>query len=223
MIEDYLDTLEGTLGFDRALARRVRLEVEDHLREAVAEEPAGDPSGAERRAVARFGDPRAVARPFVALSLARHGRRSALAGILAIAGIFAAMKIRVASYAPVAPHLGGLRDVADLALLVDRFAFQTSVILALVAGLYLWRRVLPNLQRTASGRPLRGFIALHVLSTTALMVSIAADCVLTALRPTQTLIALASLAAEAAAAAALVICLSAVIRRNRSAGRLLDA
>jgi hypothetical protein len=58
VISDYLDSLVGALSFDRPLSGRVRQEVEDHLREAVAADPAGDGPEAERRAIANFGDPR---------------------------------------------------------------------------------------------------------------------------------------------------------------------
>jgi len=39
MISDYLDRLGGALSFDRALAHRVRVEIEDHLREGMAADP----------------------------------------------------------------------------------------------------------------------------------------------------------------------------------------
>jgi dsRNA-specific ribonuclease len=42
VISDYLESLVGALSFDRSLSRRVRQEVEDHLREAVAADPMGD-------------------------------------------------------------------------------------------------------------------------------------------------------------------------------------
>ena len=52
MISDYLESLVGALSFDRSLSRRVRQEVEDHLREAVAADPVRDGIEAERRAIA---------------------------------------------------------------------------------------------------------------------------------------------------------------------------
>ena len=64
MISDYLDSLVGALSFDRPLSGRVRQEVEDHLREAVAADPE-----AERRAIANFGDPRVIAAEFAMVSL----------------------------------------------------------------------------------------------------------------------------------------------------------
>ena len=99
MISDYLDSLVGALSFDRPLSGRVRQEVEDHLREAVAADPAGDGPEAERRAIANFGDPRVIAAEFAMVSLAKQTRRVGAAIILVIAGVFIAMKARVAWYA----------------------------------------------------------------------------------------------------------------------------
>jgi hypothetical protein len=61
VISDYLDSLAGALRFNRSLSGRVRQEVEDHLREAVAADPTRSGGEAERRAIARFGDPRILA------------------------------------------------------------------------------------------------------------------------------------------------------------------
>ena len=56
-VADYLDILRRELSYDPALSRRVRLEVEDHLWEAAANE-GGDAAEAQRRTIERFGDPR---------------------------------------------------------------------------------------------------------------------------------------------------------------------
>jgi hypothetical protein len=99
VISEYVDVLAAKLSFDRSLSRRVRHEVEDHLREAVAVDPAGSALEAERRAVARFGDPLDIAAQFATLSLARQTRRAGVAFVLVILAVFAAMKARVAWYA----------------------------------------------------------------------------------------------------------------------------
>ena len=96
MIEDYLDRLSRELDFDRALSCRVRQEVEDHLWEAVAARSTGDAVAAEQRAIASFGDARAIAAQFALVSLARQSRRAAAAAVLVIAAVFVAMKVRVA-------------------------------------------------------------------------------------------------------------------------------
>ena len=64
MISAYLERLGAALSFDPLLARCVRREVEDHLREAVAADPLGDGLTAERRAIANFGDPDVIAAQF---------------------------------------------------------------------------------------------------------------------------------------------------------------
>ena len=57
----YLDQLTRELSFDPSLARRMRAEAEDHLQEAVASDPMGVTTEAERRAIARFGAARDIA------------------------------------------------------------------------------------------------------------------------------------------------------------------
>ncbi len=99
MIADYLARLADTLSFDRALSRCVVHEVEDHLREAVAADPARDRLEAERRAIENFGDVRVLAAAFAAVSLARSARNASVAVVLAIAAVLLAMKARIAWYA----------------------------------------------------------------------------------------------------------------------------
>src|SRR5215468_8184598 len=99
LIDDYVERLARKLDFDRSLSRRVRQEVEDHLREAVAADTTNDVAAAERRAVANFGDADAIAAQFAVTSLATRSRRMSGASILGIAAIFIVMKGRVAWYA----------------------------------------------------------------------------------------------------------------------------
>ena len=65
-VDDYLDQLLLELRGRAGNVRRVLAEVEHHLRDAVDEELAGglEPREARRRAVERFGAPRALARQF---------------------------------------------------------------------------------------------------------------------------------------------------------------
>ena len=100
MISDYIETLVDALSFDRSLSGRVRQEVEDHLWEAVASDPRAGGPEAEQRAIANFGDPHAIAAQFAVVSLAKQTRRVSTAIILVIAGVFIAMKARVAWYMP---------------------------------------------------------------------------------------------------------------------------
>src|SRR5262249_61939521 len=94
MISNYLDALADALSFDQSLSRRVRQEVQDHLRESVAADPIDDRLEAERHAVANFGDPHVLAAHFAVVSLARRPRRLGVAVALAIAGGFGAMAAR---------------------------------------------------------------------------------------------------------------------------------
>ncbi|HYW90414.1 MAG TPA: hypothetical protein VFB50_21775, partial [Chloroflexota bacterium] len=95
MIPEFAEALAGRLGFDRSLSRAVRQEVEDHLWEAAAAELTDDPLEAQRRAIAKFGDPRAIAREIAAVALARSARRAGVAAMLVSAIVFVAMKTRL--------------------------------------------------------------------------------------------------------------------------------
>src|SRR3954468_1694474 len=64
MMNAYLEELGHALSFDRALSRCVVQEIEDHLSEAIAADPAPDRLEAERRAIANFGNPRLLAAQF---------------------------------------------------------------------------------------------------------------------------------------------------------------
>jgi len=99
MIPDYLESLARELDFDRSLSRCVRQEVEDHLWEAVAADSTGNLLEAQQRAIANFGDARAVAAQFAVVSLAKRTRRAGVAAVLVIASDLIAMKARVAWYA----------------------------------------------------------------------------------------------------------------------------
>jgi hypothetical protein len=76
-IDAYLDRLDGELRLHRVPRRRLLAEVEDHLRECVAEQT-GDAgvAEAERRAVERFGAAATVARSFARVVAATSARRS---------------------------------------------------------------------------------------------------------------------------------------------------
>ena len=78
LIAEYLDALSRELGFDPALGDRVRSEVADHLWESTHNEPGIDPAEAQRRAIAKFGDAREIARQYAASSLFAQTSGSAL-------------------------------------------------------------------------------------------------------------------------------------------------
>jgi hypothetical protein len=144
MIQDYLERLERELDFDRSLSRRVRQEAEDHLWEAVAVDPAGNSFEAQRRAIANFGDAQIIAAQFAVISLARHSRRAGVAAILVIAGVFVAMKARLAWYAAAQWAIGeDMRAVGSLVALIDRYAFWLSVIIGVGSWVYVCSRQIP--------------------------------------------------------------------------------
>ena len=96
MICEYLDSLVAALGFDAALARRVRAEFEDHLRQAMAVDPSEDRVEAERRAIANCGDARAIAAEIAAISLAKQTKRLAVGVVLVLGSVLLAMKGHIA-------------------------------------------------------------------------------------------------------------------------------
>src|SRR4029077_12422841 len=119
-IADYLDALARELCFDPALSRRVRKEVEDHLDEA-AREAGGPRPEADRRAIANSGDRRELARQYAASSLLAQTRDVGTIMILALGGIYVAMKGRIAWYALTQWELHeDLKTVNAIGILLDR-------------------------------------------------------------------------------------------------------
>ena len=147
MISDYLDSLTAALSFDRSLSRRVREEIEDHLREAMAADPARDRREAERRAIAACGAPGAIAAEFAAIALARQTSKLCNGVMLAIAGIYVAMKARMVWYAATPLVLSDeMRHVAGFVRSIDIYAFWTSLVIGLACWAYAYvRRIPPGL------------------------------------------------------------------------------
>jgi HAAS len=228
VIAAYADLLGAKLGFDRSLSRRVRQEVEDHLREAAAAVPAGDPGEAERQAIAKFGDPHDIAAQFAVLLLAKKTRDAGASGILIIAGVFAAMKARVAWYAATQWSLcDNARVLGRVVGLLDTYAFWLSVILACAAFAYIANRAIPASFHAAYRRELRIFTLLCTAAAAALAVSVISDGALTALHLFGTewsgkfLIPIFSLAIEIAGAGILVFQLRVIVSRTAGAVALL--
>jgi hypothetical protein len=206
----YADSLAAKLSFDRSLQRCVRDEVEDHLREAVA---AGDPLEAQRRAIARFGDPQVIATQFALVSLAGQARKFGVTVILVISGVFLAMATRVAWY-----HLTqwelceAVIGLSETVGVVDRSAFM----LAAIGGIAGW----------ACRERLTRFRMLCALTTGALAASVASDAVLTALRlsgweiSVDFLIPLFSMAIEVACVVVLIVHIRRFSRRMASTAAL---
>ena len=134
-IDDYVNVLGRELSFDRGLSRRVRAEIEDHLREAAEADPAWPAEEAERHAVVRFGDWRDIAGQFTADAVNRQSKRPWLALLAAVFATFLAMRLRMMWLE------GGEEAVLALAPLIDRYAFVLGVATA-AAGWWLFRHSL---------------------------------------------------------------------------------
>jgi hypothetical protein len=226
MITDYADALASRLGFDPALAQRVRQEVEDHLREIVAADPTGDKRAAERRAVAQFGDPDAIAAEFALGSLAERSRNVGAVLIVAIAGALIAMKTRIASYDLAQGALSeAMRALGVAVVTVDRYAFWLSALLGIVFWAYLSRRA-PAGVRPSFCKRLRRCFLLCAIAAGALLVSVLSDGILTTLRLIETaaagiVIPLVTMAIEIACVAIVVLRIRGVARRMASTAALL--
>jgi hypothetical protein len=183
MISRYVESLTSELAFDRSLAQCVRREVEDHLWEAVRADPAADPGDAERRAIANFGDPHAIAAQFAIVSLAKQTRRLGAAAVLAIAGVYIAMKARVAWYAAIQLAISDdMRTIAGLVARIDSYATWLSIITGIAGWVYISSRHIPARFHPTYGKELRCFFVICAAAVGALIVSVISDGVLTALR-----------------------------------------
>jgi hypothetical protein len=229
MIPDYLETLVRELDFDRSLSRCVRQEVEDHLWEAVEASPTGNMIEAQRRAIANFGDARAIAAQFAVVSLAQRTRRAGIAAVLVIASDLVAMKARVAWYAAAQWGIGeDMRALRDLVLWIDRYAFWTSVMIGLGALAYIHTREIPAAFYPAYRQQLRRFFLLCSAAAAALVVSVISDGVLTALHvqgmaSLEISVAIFTMAIEVACAGFLVFHIRSNTQRAASTAALVKA
>ncbi len=228
VIFDYLESLADALSFDRSLSRCVPQEVEDHLWEAVAADPMGDRLEAERRAIANFGDPHAIAAQFAVVSLAKQTRRAGVAVIVVIAGVFTAMKVRLAWYA-VSQWAASedMRAVSAIVGLIDRYAFWLAVIIGIGGWAYISGRRGPPVLDAGYRKQLRRSFILCLAATAAVVVSVIGDGVLTALRllgaefSAGFLIPMFSMAIEIACAGVLIFQIGGIARRATSTTALL--
>ncbi len=227
MIADYLDALSRALSFDPGLARGVRQEVEDHLCEAVAAAPVHDRREAERRAIANFGNPQALAAQFAVVALQRRARIAAFAVVLAIAGVLVAMKARVAWFEFVQWTLNDeVRAISATVLTVDRGAFWLAVGLGLAAVAYGWHIRGRAVRSRGGHRQACRACVLGAAATASLFVSVIGDGVLTALRVgtdlcASSLIPIGSLGVEIACATIAGLLILDTTRRAASSAALL--
>jgi hypothetical protein len=226
MITEYAERLAESCGFDRSFSRRVRQEVENHLYEAVAADPAGNTIEAERRAIANFGDARAIAAQFAVVWLTEQAKKVGLAAILVIAGVFVAMKTRVAWYGVTQWALSDdARSVGAVVGSIDSCAFWLSVAVGMVGWAYISSGAAPS--GRSYGKTLRRFFLLCTLAASALTVSVISDGVLTALRLLETepsiefLVPIVSMVTEIACAGILIFHVRNITSRMRDTSALL--
>jgi hypothetical protein len=228
-IADYLAALARELRFDPALALRTGREVEDHLCQAVAEEPADAGPEAERRAIVRFGDVRELARALAADALRAQMRQVAQLMLMAVAAIFLAMKLRVTWYDLTHwPLHHDFQAIYAGALVIDRYAFTTALAVA-AAGLALMGiSRAPGVLHRRYARRLRGGAALCAIAATALSLSVGIEAVMTGLRlaaagsTVAAIVPVLTVAAEVGVAALLGVNVLSAIRRATGTIGLLD-
>lgn len=228
MTAEFLDKLTAALSFDPKLAQRVSSEFEDHLAEAVAVDPALNRAEAEQRAVARCGDPRAIAAELAVTALAQSTKRLALWLVLVLLGVLLAMKGHVAFYTKMQWGVPDeMRLVATTLGAIARYTFLTAIFIGAASWAYGSRSRHPsNYLQGKYSKHLRRFCFLAGTAAGALMVCILVDAVLAAIRlaalqPSAAFfVPIASIAFEVAGVAALVVFIGALLRRARYTARL---
>jgi hypothetical protein len=226
-VTDYLAVLARELGFDPALSRRVRCEVEDHLWQA-AEVRGGRSVENQLQVILGFGEARELARGYVAASMLAQIRCAGAAMILAATTIFLAMKARVAWY-------GWMRwepnqdfsALSAIALSIDRYATVLAIVAALIGCAYIATRRAQLRVDWSYRKQLDRCIVLCGASATALSLCVATEAVLTGIRlsGTQwcaaTVVPMLSLVVEIAAIIWFVFSIHASVRRRALAASLL--
>jgi hypothetical protein len=181
-IADYLDTLTHELRFDAALAHSVRLEVEDHLRQA-AEMADCEPIEAQRRAIARFGEPRMLARQYAPGALLTQTRRVGVVVLIALAGIYAMMKGRLAWYGVTQWTLSpDLAATTATGFSVVRWVFIVALAVVIVGAAYIGTRRPAREFHDAYRRELLRSIGLCAVAAVVLLVAVGLDGVMVGLR-----------------------------------------
>jgi hypothetical protein len=227
LIARYLASLERELGYDRALARRVRCEAEDHLSEAIAADSGCD---AERRAIERFGEPSEIAARFACSSLRRQRKVLATTFLAAVVLVFLAMKVRLAAVGPANgafAHDPRLAAAAAAVLAIDRCTFWFAIVAGAGAWVHAIRAPMPAVLDAAFRRWLRVSFILSSLATAGVLASIAADAFLASARlavgaaQRSPLVLLATLGIEVGLGTILVAAIRKTMRRAETTSVLL--
>ena len=228
-VTEYLDALSREFRFDIALSRRVRSEIEDHLWESIAHEVGEDSVEAQNRAIARFGDPREIARQYAATSLLSQTRRVGFVALFALIGIYVAMRGRGAWYGLMQWGLSDhSKEIAATWISIDFNAFRIALAIGIIGLGYIGSRRAPISFHEGYRRQLRRCVVLSAAMAGALLTSVVADTILAGLRlseandPVASLIPALLIAIEIALLAALALQIRTTIRRTTVASALLD-
>jgi hypothetical protein len=225
---EYLDSLQAALSFDRSLARRVRKEFEDHLREAVAADRSEDRCEAERNAVASCGDPRAIAGELAATSLAKQTKRLAVVIVLVLLGVLLSMKGHIAWYVAMQWAINDeMRPLATAIGTLDRYAFWIATFVGAAAWAFGTRYRRPSdYFYVKYTRYFRRFCLVACTTAAALSVSVLSDAALATIRLASTnpsiafVIPILSIALELVGAGTLIVLIRSLARRAASTAEL---
>jgi hypothetical protein len=227
-VAEYLDALTHALRFDGELARRVRREVDEHLRDAVADESVGDDAEAARRVIARFGPPREIARGYVPSSLLRQVRQVGAILVVAIAAILVLMKGRVVLYEALQWQLqADWLGIAAAGKTIDIHAFRAALIAGVLGWLYIASRRVPSSPPANYRSQVNRCLFLPLAASIMLLGAVCLDILLTVLRlhdaqPSPVLlIPLGSIAVEMALIATIAVLICRTIYRTALATALL--
>ena len=232
----YVGLMSGTSldGVDAVLAdlagKSPRLVAGEHrpfpaeLRAALLELNA--PGGDEIDRAARLANE--LARQYAASSLLAQTRDVGTIMILALGGIYVAMKGRIAWYALTQWELHeDLKTMNAIGILLDRYAFMLALGLAIIAWGYIGSRRAPAEFHQAYGKELRRCVFLCAAAAGALLISVITETVLTGLRlsaaqlSASALVPTLSLATELALAGVLLRRIRTAFRRAVHASSLL--
>jgi hypothetical protein len=221
VISEYLDALQAALDFDRSLARRVCSEFEDHLREALAADPSDNRWEAERRAIAKCGEPRAIAAELSVISLAKRTKRLAIAVVLVLLGVLLAMKGHIAWYAAMQWLINDdMKPLATTIGAIARNAFWIATFVGAAGWVYGSMHRLPSDYFYGKySRHLYRFCLISGAASAALLVSVISDGALAIIRMVSItpsvafFIPILSIVFELAGAGALIMLIRTLARR----------
>jgi hypothetical protein len=229
LISEYLDRLTRELSFDPSLARRMREEAENHLQETIASDPMGATTEAERRAIDRFGAARDIAAQYAIPSLSRQAKNTGAAATLIVIGVLVAMQSRLAMYGTTRPISGDAPQLESIRAIlgsVDRFSFWCALLIALCGWAYICIARKSNATTAAWRNRLQHSLSLCTAATVAVVVTVAADAALAAIRlfpagwSASIFFPFLTIMLEATLAVILVIQIRVVMRRLASSARL---